>query len=366
MMATAGADDKRAHLLQRCALNDIDVLMRFRYGHSYATAVRRAPPSWPRLGYSCDFCESWTARVGQCPTCMRWLGLSDCKCASPASMVVGARSATSTATSDTTTTHPFGGFRLQEIVEHNRRQCQWCAARLTESAPAPCGFRTGLLRCVVFVLEPVQAGRWQFGVGRRMLENVLENTGAGSFLLYALESGDEEREWLDAFACIRRFCAAPHDYLPLNCLLDPRGCVVVVLLATHSMQRADDDAVSLELCNGTSRSLAWWCNKLDQQMFGARNDDGEEDEWNDDAQQQPSSSLSTKSCFNIAELFVVSCDLFPQGSRSSETSRRFRSLADKHNVAISVCDGHPRLFAQVRKERWAEGQVGGVAREIIY
>jgi hypothetical protein len=301
----------RAALLSRCTLTDRNCLAFVRDAQHVDTI------EWPRVGYACDFCDTWPRRVGRCQQCRRWTGLSDCDCSADASSNM-----TQLVAGDTQAVAPD---------DDTDAVCRWCASGETASAPAPCGRTFGLLRRVVFVLEPKEGGRWQFRVAQRLAEAVLEAVGCGTVLFYGLESGADELEWQRAMAAVRRFAAAPLAHLPPHCVLDPDTPLrVSVVLATHSMQRlSDGDALRLELADGESRVLQWWVRHLGHDMLAA--------------QRAPAVPAT-----RISELYLISCHLFPRGATAAAANARaLGALADQYGVSVMACDGEPPMFQQI-------------------
>lgn len=301
----------RAALLSRCTLTDRNCLAFVRDAQHVDTI------EWPRVGYACDFCDTWPRRVGRCQQCRRWTGLSDCDCSADASSNM-----TQLVAGDTQAVAPD---------DDTDAVCRWCASGETASAPAPCGRTFGLLRRVVFVLEPKEGGRWQFRVAQRLAEAVLEAVGCGTVLFYGLESGADELEWQRAMSAVRRFAAAPLAHLPPHCVLDPDTPLrVSVVLATHSMQRlSDGDALRLELADGESRVLQWWVRHLGHDMLAA--------------QRAPAVPAT-----RISELYLISCHLFPRGATAAAANARaLGALADQYGVSVMACDGEPPMFQQI-------------------
>jgi hypothetical protein len=167
----------RAELLRACAFSDIDCLdqrVLFPLPPQSRPSLPRTSVPWPNERHSCDFCGTYAAAMCRCDSCQRWLGLSDCECAEPARRRTAA--------------WPAGGDRFVVVDDHSGR-CRWCAK--DESAPTSCGRSMGLLRRIVFVLEPTPSAGWRFQVAQRLLVALLENTDAGSVLLYSFECGDD-------------------------------------------------------------------------------------------------------------------------------------------------------------------------------
>lgn len=206
--------------------------------------------------------------------------------------------------------------------------CRWCAESATDTVPVPCGRTFGLLRRVVFVLEPAESDRWQFRVAPRLSESVLESVGRGTVLFYGLESGSSERDWTGAMAAVGRFARSPAAHLPADCILDPDVPLrVSVVLATHSMQRVRDrDALRLELADGESRPFDWWVRQLADEML------------------QP----AHQSAAQITDLYLVSCRMFPRGGgAAAANARALGALADRFGVAVMACNGEPPVFQQI-------------------
>ena len=163
-------------LLTRCTFSDRDCVdLRVR-DTCTARTDDEFPPPWPPVGHSCDFCDAWPLTITTCGACHRWLGLSDCDCAMPASARCDANGATQTT-----------------VAESPQVQCKWCDAHRhaneanklnCEAPPPPIGHSEGILRRVVFVIEPQQRGTWKFHMARRLLIPILEMAGVGTVLVY--------------------------------------------------------------------------------------------------------------------------------------------------------------------------------------
>jgi hypothetical protein len=308
---------RRAALLARCTVSDRNCLSPATCLFAPWPAALR-DPEWPRQFYSCDFCDTADAVVGRCRQCERRIGLTQCDCrieqeGDEEDEKVQRRPTPRSAKASLATRRPL---------------CQWCADGGT-AAPTSCGRTSGQLRRVVFVLEPQQRGRWQFRVASRLAESVVEGVGAGTVLVYGIESGRCETEWLDAMAVVRRFVSDPLAHLPAGCTLADSLLRVSVVLATHSMHRVlDDENVRLELCDGESQPLiSWWLRHFADNMLGV------------------SSPLSI-----IDELYVISCSLFPKGAGSgvaAANARAFGALADRFGIAVTACDGEPPTYLQI-------------------
>jgi hypothetical protein len=277
-------------------------------------------PDWPSLRRSCDFCQTFAAVVSRCGACKRWLGLSDCACADHKCRQ----------TSDLL----VGGARFVVVNNSDGRiRCQWCAA--SELAPLPCGRSIGLLRRVVFVVEPKPSDTWRFHVAQRLLVALLENSELGTILLYSFECG--AADWVRALRHINSFAADPLLYLPDGCRFDDAHGVprISVVLSTHSFHRqSQSEPVRLEKSAGNARTLVWWLNCIDRNLFA------------------PPGLLPTTAAtaFAIDELFLLSCHLFPDGAVGAANARRMGALADKHDVDVMACDGGGIMMVQVRNE----------------
>jgi hypothetical protein len=305
----------RAALLSRCTLTDRNCLAFVRDAQHVDTI------EWPRVGYACDFCDTWPRRVGRCQQCRRWTGLSDCDCSADASSNM-----TQLVAGDTQAVAPD---------DDTDAVCRWCASGETASAPAPCGRTFGLLRRVVFVLEPKEGGRWQFRVAQRLAEAVLEAVGCGTVLFYGLESGADELEWQRAMAAVRRFAAAPAGALAAATACsdpDTASLRVSVVLATHSMHRvSDSDALRLELGDGESRPVAVVGASPGRRHASRR------------------SGHPAVPSTRVSELYLISCHLFPRGGKAAAANARaLGALADQPRRER---DGVRRRAADVSADR---------------
>lgn len=335
----------RDRFLAQCVLSDVDTLQTTRAWHCVEC-------------YSCDFCDSFCTKVGRCAGCQRWLGLADCECAATSSSSTTADDLSRRSTPlEPQRDQPFVvPTPLQVIDRACQRRCQWCVAAADnntdakEAPPEPCGRVGGLLSRVVFVLEPTQTGRWQYALGQRLLTNLREALLPGSFLLYSFHCGDADLDWSAAFDHVRKFAAKPHLFLPQRCRLDPRGCSIIVVQGVHSARRTNErNSVSLELGETRQHTLEWWTEQWCQQLLvdqrcsrsenNGDNDDHDDNGDDETKQEQPS--------FHIDDLYLLSCDLFPDGGVGARNERLFRSVADQYGVTIMACDGFARPYLQV-------------------
>ena len=377
----SSAGNERAQLLRRCTFSDRDCVdQRVLASAQPRDACEPAPP-WPDRGYSCDFCGTWPSFVARCVRCRRWLGLADCECAVPALRRDGGR-AVQTIVGEVDRDAETGGAGGEKEDKKNEKEsaacadsvsdhgcvpkrnirgacCVWCAAatpvaedddeqhvqtstsEASSSLPLPpvsCGYTRGLLRRVVFVLEPRQLGAWRYNVGRRLLIALLESLQPGTVAVYAIECGACPSEWRSALALIGRFAAHPRQFLPSDCRLGSGALAprIDIVLATHSMEPRDDadgaQTVRLELGLGESRSLRWWCRALADDVL---------------ARTAPRiTAASGTTAMPVDCLYVLTCHLFRDCVRAASL-RELRALADRHALTVMASDGQVRPFQQI-------------------
>lgn len=317
----------RDEFVQACTVSDLDCLdqNRFRLFQPLNETALSSAAVWPNERHSCDFCDTFASVMSHCSACRRWLGLSDCKCCERAHR--------------RTSSEPPGG-RFFNVVESDAR-CRWCAEFDSGAPPRSCGHSMGLLRRVVFVLEPVACDRWVFGVSQRLLVALLEGAAAGTVLLYSIECAGNDASWVRAMERVRQFAAEPRRFLPDECRLDdaygggapmPR---VSVLLATHSTNRREQEPVRLEQSAERSRTFAWWSKCIDERLLT-------------NAHPLPANAGA------IDELYIQTCSLFPDGAIGAANDRILRALADKHQINVSAVDGDCSTTMQVRGRKWEE------------
>ncbi len=314
---------RRVEFLQACAFSDIDcldqsVLFPLPPQARTSSSVRKTTIAWPNERHSCDFCDTYAGVMSRCGSCERWLGLSDCECAAPACQRASA--------------WPAGSERFIVVDGGRRCRCRWCANN--EPAPASCGRSMGLLRRVVFVLEPTPSRNWRFHVAQRLLVALLENADAGTVLLYSFECADDG-DWLRAMERINAFAHSPRAHLPADCRCDEaHGALrMSVLLATHSMlRRRAHEPVRLESGGaGVGHTLAWWLDQAERLLFAGG----------------PQA---------LDELYLLSCNVFPDGGAvNAANQRRLSALADRHDVSVMACDGDSIMMLQI----------GAIAAELL-
>ena len=204
--------NSRRQFIARCSVSDVECLdaslvalcervVVASSNSEESGAVGRAERRWPPRGHACDFCGTWSSFVTRCAACLRWLGLADCECAAERC-------------------RRAGGVPGQTIVVSasddggDRFVCRWCDAdaESSESPPPSIGHSRGLLRRVVFVLEPtpgMHMGGWQFRVAHWLAEALLAETGLGTVLVYGLPCGAGEEAWSSALALVQQFALEP-------------------------------------------------------------------------------------------------------------------------------------------------------------
>lgn len=315
----------REALLARCTFTDRDCVDDVVLKTRHPLANHETTPPWPLEGHGCDFCGTWASTITRCGACNRWLGLADCECADPA---VERRA---------------GGVEIQtSAAKRADVRCKWCALRDSDAAkddqsesiaalttaPESNPSSEGLLRRVVFVIEPLQENTWRWHTAQRLLVPLLEIARPGTVLVYGIECDESEESWCDAFALVRRFAEQPHAHLPPDCRRGDTPVHIDIVLGTHSIDatwRSSD--VWLEHGNGVANSLSWWCTALAKHALAVP-------------------ARRNKQRFAISTLYWISCNMFDERVASS-SQRLLRTLADDHAINVMASDGRPVAFQQI-------------------
>ena len=148
--------------------------------------------------------------------------------------------------------------KQEEEEEHQHRhqefrvRCKWCRGAVTDHdksvGPPPSRGRVfGLLKLILFVLEPEHDSFWTFNVGRRMLQHMKEAHGRGRVLVFGARCAATRDAWRQRLQLVRRFASEPRLFLPEDVRLDD-DCSVSLLIGTH----CDDGGGAL-----SHRGLVW-------------------------------------------------------------------------------------------------------------
>ena len=304
----------RSALLARCTFTDRDCV-------DWDVLETRQPrpdhekaPPWPREGHACDFCGTWASTITTCGSCHRWLGLADCQCADP------------------TVERRTGGLPRQvHEPESAAVCCHWCVERADShtSPPPSVGYSQGLLRRVVFVIEPLQQAAWRWHTAQRLLVPLLEITRPGTVLVYGIECDESEQSWCDAFALVRRFAERPRAHLPPDCRHADETLVQIdIVLGMHSIDTTwQTSDVWLEHGCGIANSISWWGAALAKHALAVP-------------------ARRNKERLTISTLYWISCNMFDERVAAS-SQRLLRALADEHAINVMASDGRPVAYQQI-------------------
>ena len=362
-------------------------------------AQRRTAVHWPAVGHACDFCGTWPSHVARCDACARWLGLADCECAAercrrtgglPFQVLLKEQSVSEMSCTTRLAQAPVprrrrstrlverahrraadeqqsrvdeqrandGSGHTQRHAErderdnarsgvaakHTERLCKWCDSATPGSGwpqsppPSSVGWSRGLLRRVVFVLEPPTSayGAWHSRVAPRLAEPLIEEAGGGTVLVYGVECADAAA-WCDALTLVQQFALEPRRHLPRQCRwagdcdADDDGNEgeapgITLVLATHSTERHRGDgagSVRLDTGGAEARSVGWWCDEVTRCALSRR----------------------AEHRMRVDTLHVLTCHLF--APPRTDSAARLQQLADECCVAVMACDGEVMPFVQV-------------------
>jgi hypothetical protein len=101
-------------------------------------------------------------------------------------------------------------------------------------------------------------------------------------------------------------------------------------------------------CRRRPHAAAWWLDRVEQHLFAGKSIAA--------AAADAAATAAAAAAASIDELYLLSCNLFPDGGAvSAANAGRLSALADRHTVAVMACDGDSIMMLQI----------GAIAAELL-